>query len=126
MIPLCRAEGVGLIPWSPLARGRLARPWDSSPTARSATDEFGRGLYVEQDRAVVERVGEVAAARQVPRAQVALAWLLAQPGVSAPIIGATEPHHLTDAVAALDLRLDEDELARLQEPYRPHEVRGFS
>ncbi len=124
MVSLCLDQGIGVIPWSPLARGRLARPWNET-TARSETDEFGRKLYDEGDRPVVDRVGEVAEGRGVPRAQVALAWLLGKPGVTAPIVGATKPHHLDDAVAALDLELTPDEVASLEAPYRPHEVRGF-
>ena len=124
MLGLCREEGVGVIPWSPLARGRLARPWDET-TERSQSDEFGRTLYDESAREIVDAVGAVADRRGIPRAQVALAWLLAQPGVTAPIVGATKPHHLDDAVAALDVRLDEDELDALAAPYRPQEVRGF-
>jgi 1-deoxyxylulose-5-phosphate synthase len=127
MLPLCADRGIGVIPWSPLARGRLARGWDET-TARSQTDRFGSTLYGRQedaDRAVVDRVGEVASARGVPRAQVALAWLLSRPVVTAPIVGATKQQHLDDAVAALDLRLDETELARLEEPYVPHARAGF-
>jgi 1-deoxyxylulose-5-phosphate synthase len=124
MIPLCLDQGVGVIPWSPLARGRLTRDWDES-SARSETDEFGRSLYGEGDRAVVDAVAAVAEARGVPRAQVALAWLADRPGVTAPIVGATKPEHLDDAVAALDLELTDDEVARLEAPYRPHEVAGF-
>lgn len=123
MIPLCRDQGVGLIPWSPLARGRLARPWDTT-SARSETDEFGKTLYHEGDRAIVEAVGEVAAARGVPMAQVALAWMLGKPGVSAPIVGATKMTHLEDAVAAVDLRLDPAEVERLEAPYQAHPVAG--
>jgi 1-deoxyxylulose-5-phosphate synthase len=125
MIPLCRDQGVGLIPWSPLARGRLARAWEET-THRSENDRFGASLYDEDDRPVVDRVGEVAAARGLPRAQVALAWLLAQPGVSAPIVGATRPEHLSDAVAAVEVRLEDKEIEALEEPYRPHPVRGFA
>jgi 1-deoxyxylulose-5-phosphate synthase len=124
MIPLCLDQGVGVIPWSPLARGRLTRDWDES-SARSETDEFGRSLYDEGDRAVVDAVAAVAEARGVPRAQVALAWLADRPGVTAPIVGATKPEHLDDAVAALDLELSDDEVARLEAHYRPHEVAGF-
>ena len=124
MLPLCQDQGIGVIPWSPLARGRLTRDWDES-TERSQTDEFGRSLYDESDRPVVERVGEVATRLGRPRAQVALAWLLAQPGVTAPIIGATKPHHIDDAVAALDLDLDDADIEALREPYRPHPVIGF-
>jgi aryl-alcohol dehydrogenase-like predicted oxidoreductase len=124
MLPLCADSGVGVIPWSPLARGRLARGWDES-TERSSSDEFGRSLYVESDRAIIERVGDVAAQREVPRAQVALAWLLAKPAVTAPIVGATKLSQLEDAVAAVELHLSDKEVAALEEPYTPHEVAGF-
>jgi len=124
MAPLCLDQGIGIIPWSPLARGRLAREWDST-TARSETDEFGRTLYEENDRPIVDRVGELADKRGVSRAQIALAWLLSKPGVTAPIVGATKPQHLEDAVAAVDLELGEDEIAMLEEDYRPHGIRGF-
>jgi aryl-alcohol dehydrogenase-like predicted oxidoreductase len=125
MLPLCADEGIGVIPWSPLARGRLTRDWDES-TTRSETDEFGSRLYAEGDRVIVERVAEVAEARGVPRAQVALAWVLSKPVVSAPIVGVTKDRHLDDAVAAVDLQLSEEEIARLEEPYTPHPVVGFS
>ncbi|MCZ2824343.1 MULTISPECIES: aldo/keto reductase [unclassified Modestobacter] len=125
MLPLCADEGIGVIPWSPLARGRLTRDWDSQ-TDRSETDEFGSRLYAEEDRVIVERVAEVAEARGVPRAQVALAWVLSKPVVTAPIIGVTKDRHLDDAVAAVELRLSEEEIARLEEPYTPHAVVGFS
>jgi aryl-alcohol dehydrogenase-like predicted oxidoreductase len=125
MLPYCVDQGVGVIPWSPLARGRLTRPWNST-TSRSETDEFGKNLYIEQDRAIVEAVAVVAAARAVPPAQVALAWLLAQPAVSAPIVGATKPHHLGDAVAALDLKLTDSELESLASPYTVRAIAGFS
>jgi aryl-alcohol dehydrogenase-like predicted oxidoreductase len=129
MLGLCAAEGIGVIPWSPLARGRLARPWgEKGATDRAASDEFGKALYARTeaaDRAVVDRLGEVAAARGVPRAQVALAWLLGKPSVTAPIIGATRPHHLEDAVSALSVELTPEEVARLEEPYVPHPVLGF-
>ena len=124
MLPLCRDQGIGVIPWSPLARGRLARPWDET-TERSQTDEFGRSLYDESDRPIVDRVGEIADKRGVARAQVALAWLLSRPGVTAPIVGATKPRHIEDAVAALDVELTDDEIASLEEPYRPHRIAGF-
>ena len=124
MMPLCVDQGVGVIPWSPLARGRLTRDWDEA-TARSETDEFGKFLYSDDDRVIVERVAEVAAARDVPRAQVALAWMLSKPFVTSPIVGVTKNHHLDDAVAAVDLELSADEIARLEEPYRPHPVLGF-
>jgi len=126
MLPLCEAEGIGVIPWSPLARGRLTRDWDET-TERSRTDEFGKKLYsltADADRKVVERVAEVSAARGVPRAQVALAWVLHKPVVTAPIVGATKLHHLEDAVAALSLKLTPEEIARLEEPYVPHPVLG--
>ncbi|HET9692273.1 MAG TPA: aldo/keto reductase [Acidimicrobiales bacterium] len=125
MIPLCLDQGVGLIPWSPLARGRLTRPWDST-TARTETDEFGKRLYREGDKAVVEAVAAVAGERGVAPAQVALAWMLAQPGIAAPIIGATKLQHLEDAVGGLALKLTDDELRSLEEPYVPHAVVGFS
>jgi 1-deoxyxylulose-5-phosphate synthase len=124
MLPLCADQGVGVIPWSPLARGLLTRPWDTT-TARSQTDEFGKTLYGEADRAVVEQVAELARDRGVPQAQVALAWVLQQPGVTAPIVGATKPAHLADAVAAVELRLTDAELARLAAPYAPRAVAGF-
>jgi len=128
MLPLCATEGIGVLPWSPLARGRLARPWDErGGTRRAASDEFGNKMYTrteEADRAVVDRAAEVARARGVPQAQVALAWLLSKPAVTAPIIGATAPHHLEDALAALDLELSPEEIARLEEPYVPHPVLG--
>jgi len=125
MMPLCRDQGIGVIPWSPLARGRLTREWDAS-TARSETDAFGRMLYKDDDKVIVERVGEVAQARGVSRAQVALAWMLSKRSVSAPIVGATKAAHLDDAIAAVDLRLDEEEIKRLEEPYTPHPVAGFA
>jgi len=127
MLPLCIDQGVAVIPWSPLARGRLARPWNES-SARQETDEFGKHLYVdamESDRRVVEAVGAVADARGVPRAQVALAWLAQREGVTAPIVGASQPHHLSDAVAALSLILDSEEIDALEAPYVPHHVAGF-
>jgi aryl-alcohol dehydrogenase (NADP+) len=124
MLPLCRDEGVGVIPWSPLARGRLARPWDAT-TNRSETDRFGQTLYPESDRTIVERVAEVANERAVPMAQVATAWMLSKPGITAPIIGATKRHHIDDAVAAVELTLSDEEIRRLEEPYAPHPVAGF-
>jgi len=127
-LPLCASEGIGVIPWSPLARGRLTRDWDET-TNRTETDEFGKTLYtsaVDSDRKVVERVAEVAAKRGVPRAQVALAWLLSKPFMTAPIVGASKPNHLEDAVAAVSLKLSEEEISRLEEPYVPHPVVGFS
>jgi len=127
MLPLCLDQGIGVIPWSPLARGRLTRPWGVGTTNRAELDSFGRSLYGEQDadRAVIDQVGQVAEDRGVSRAQVALAWLLRQPGVDAPIVGATRMEHLDDAIAAVDLRLDDEEVEALQKPYVPHAVAGF-
>jgi 1-deoxyxylulose-5-phosphate synthase len=125
MLPLCLDQGVGVIPWSPLARGRLTRDWDAS-TKRSEDDKFGSTLYRDSDKAIGDRVAKVAAARGVPRAQVALAWVSRHPAVDAPIVGATKPEHLTDAIASLDLELTDDEVARLEEPYEPHAVAGHS
>lgn len=127
MLPLCEAEGIGVIPWSPLARGRLTRDWDET-TERSESDLFGRTLYqrtADADRKIVERVAEIAAEREVPRAQVALAWVLAKEEVSAPIVGASKPGHLEDAIAALELPLTDREIDRLEEHYQPHAVVGF-
>lgn len=128
MLPLCRAEGIGVLPWSPLARGFLAgnrRPGDFGETTRAKTDEFAHRLYYQDsDFEVVARVTEIAGRRGVPNAQVALAWLLQQPGVTAPIVGASKMSHLEDAVRALELVLDSEELAALSEPYRPHPVLG--
>jgi aryl-alcohol dehydrogenase (NADP+) len=123
MLPLCQDQGIGVIPWSPLARGRLTRPWDTR-TTRSETDQFGASLYRDEDAAVVARVLTIAERRGVPPAQVALAWLLAQPAVTSPIVGITRPEHLTDAVAAVDLRLTDDEIAELGADYVPHAVAG--
>ncbi|MDH4050558.1 MAG: aldo/keto reductase [Rubrivivax sp.] len=128
MLPLCRAEGIDVMPWSPLARGRLTRDWDAT-SARSETDAFGRTLYdktADADRKVVQALGAVAARLQRPRAQVALAWLLHQPGISAPIVGASKLAQLDDAVAALSLELAPEDIAELQAPYVPHAVVGFS
>jgi 1-deoxyxylulose-5-phosphate synthase len=127
MLPLCAAEGIGVLPWSPLARGRLTRDWDAS-TSRTETDETAEGLYAataDADRKIVERVAEIAQKRRVPRAQVALAWMPQKPVITAPLVGATKPHHLDDAVAALSLKLTPEEVAALEEPYVPHPVVGF-
>jgi len=127
MLPFCQDQGVGVLPWSPLARGRLTRDWDAT-TTRSENDGFGGTLYgqaVDADRRVADAVASVAKERGVPRAQVALAWLLHQPVVTAPIVGVTKDHHLTDAVAAVDLTLTGEELARLEEHYVPHAAEGF-
>lgn len=128
MLPLCRAEGIAVMPWSPLARGRLTRDWDAA-SARSETDEFGRSLYAktaEADRKVVEALGAVAARLGLPRAQVALAWLLGKSGITTPIVGATKLAQLDDAVAALNVQLAPEDIAALEAPYVPHAVVGFS
>ena len=126
MLPLCRDQGIGVIPWSPLARGFLAgnRTRDKSgETTRSKTDDFAHRLYYqESDFQVVDRVAELANRRGVRPAQIALAWMLQQPGITAPIIGASKPYQLEDAVAALDIRLSEEERRFLEEPYQPHSV----
>jgi aryl-alcohol dehydrogenase (NADP+) len=130
MIPLCREEGIGLIPWSPLARGFLTgnrRKEDFGETIRARTDEYAQHMYYqESDFTVVDRVTQIAHQRGVSNAQVALAWVLAQPGVTSPIIGASRMLHLEDAVAALQLKLDESELNVLAEPYQPHRVLGHT
>jgi len=129
MLPLCKSEGIAVIPWSPLARGRLARAWQSESTTRSQTDQFGNNMYArteEADKKVVDRLGQVAEQRGIPRAQIALAWLFTRPAVTAPIVGASKPHHLPDAVAALSIQLAPEEIAALEEPYIPHPVLGFN
>jgi aryl-alcohol dehydrogenase-like predicted oxidoreductase len=123
MLPLCQDQGVAVIPWSPLARGRLTRAWDDT-TARAQTDEFGATLYRDEDRAVVDKVAEVAARQDLSRAQVALAWLLAQPAVTSPIVGVTKPGHLADAVAAVEVELSAQELEELGAGYVPHSIAG--
>lgn len=123
MLPLCADQGVGVLPWSPLARGRLTRDWGTR-TDRSATDTFGSTLYLEGDHTIVDAVSRIAATRDVPRAQVALSWLLHQSPVTAPIVGASKPRHLEDAVASVELRLTEKELEELEQPYAPHPVAG--
>jgi aryl-alcohol dehydrogenase-like predicted oxidoreductase len=127
MLPLCEDQQIGVLPWSPLARGRLTRAWDEE-TERTRTDEFGKTLYGHQDsdRKVVDAVGRIAQARGVPRAQIALAWMLHKPAVTAPIIGASKQRHLDDAVAALDITLHDEDIHALEEPYTPHAVQGFS
>lgn len=127
MLPQCAAEGIGVIPWSPLARGRLTRPWDAT-SMRSETDEFGKRLFsrmVEADRQVVDRVTQVAEARSLPRAQIALAWLLSKPIITAPIVGATKLQHLDDALASVSVKLTAQEIATLEEAYVPHPLAGF-
>ena len=130
MMPLCAAEGVGVIPWSPLARGYVTRPWTEKPaTERAGSDAFGKTLYGKtrgSDRKVVEKVGEIAEKRAIPMAQVALAWMLSKPFVHSPIIGATKPRHLEDAVNALSVKLTPEEIKSLESPYVPHPVSGFS
>jgi 1-deoxyxylulose-5-phosphate synthase len=128
MMRVCAAEGIGVIPWSPLARGRLTRPWGSE-TKRSETDQFGKGLYAaseEADKQVTGRVGEIAERRGVPMAQVALAWMLTKPYITSPIVGATKPHHLEDAAAAVGLKLSAEEVRSLEAMYVPHPTLGFS
>src|SRR6266540_564774 len=129
MLPLCLAEGIGVLPWSPLARGRLARAWEAQrSTVRGQTDEYGKKLYSgteELDKQVVDRVGEIAKARGVPRSQIALAWLLHKPGVTAPIVGATKLHHLEETVASLDVKLSDTEIEALEASYVPHRIAGF-
>ncbi|WIM99264.1 aldo/keto reductase [Actinoplanes oblitus] len=124
MLPFCLDSGVGVIPWSPLAKGVLARG-RAAETRRAQRDPLVARLSQEEDFLVADAVAEVAAARAVPAAQVALAWLLAKPAVTAPIIGASKERHIDDAVAAVDLKLTEDEIARLEAPYRPHAVIGY-
>lgn len=127
MLPLCVDQKIAVMPWSPLARGRLTRAWDEV-SERQKTDEFGKTLYAQSedsDRRIVEQVAAVAKARGVPQAQVAMAWLLQKKGITSPIIGASKPAHLTDAVAALSLKLTGEEIASLEAPYVPHAVAGF-
>jgi aryl-alcohol dehydrogenase-like predicted oxidoreductase len=129
MLPLCADQGVGVLPWSPLARGRLARPWGEGGTKRTDADPFGKTLYSrteEADKAVVDRLGEVAKARGVSQAQVALAWMMQKPAIAGPIVGATKAHHLEDAAAAVTLKLSADEMKALEEPYVAHPVLGLS
>jgi aryl-alcohol dehydrogenase (NADP+) len=125
MMPLLLDQGVGSIPWSPLARGRLTRAWNEQ-TNRSENDEFGRALYSDVDRPIVDTVIDVAAQRGVTPAQIALAWVLSKPAVSSPIVGATKTQHLGDAVAALEIELDETEIKLLESSYQPHGVVGFA
>jgi len=124
MMPLCLDQGVGVIPWSPLARGLLTRDVSAS-TSRSETDEFGKTLYATANTMIIERVADIANQRGVSRAQIALAWVLHHPAVAAPIVGATKPHHLDDAIASIDIELTPDEIRSLEEPYTPQPVYGF-
>ncbi len=129
MLPFCQSEGVGVIPWSPLARGRLARPWQAEATKRLETDYFGKILYSqteEADRRVIDRVMELSRQRAIPPAQLALAWMLSKASITSPIVGATKPNHLEDAVSALSVRLSAEEIASLEAPYTPHPVLGFN
>jgi aryl-alcohol dehydrogenase (NADP+) len=125
MFPLCADQGIGVLPWSPLARGRLTRPWDEA-SERSSTDEFGQSLYRDDDRHIVDAVAAIAEQRGVPRAQIALAWVLRNPVVTAPLVGATKSHHLDDAVAATAISLTDDEAAALEGAYTPREPAGFA
>jgi aryl-alcohol dehydrogenase-like predicted oxidoreductase len=127
MLPLCADQGIAVMPWSPLARGRLTRAWNET-SSRQETDEFGKKLYTQfpdSDRLIVDQVSAIAAARSVPRAQVALAWLVQKKGVTSPIVGASKPDHLKDAVAAIALKLTAEEIASLEKPYVPHSIAGF-
>ena len=125
MLPLCADESIAVLPWSPLARGRLTRDWDET-TSRSETDEFGKKLYdPASDKAIVERVAALAGSRGLSRAQIALAWLLSKSVVTSPIVGVTKMAHLDDAIAAVDVELSAEEIASLEEPYTPHPVVGF-
>ncbi len=127
MLPLCADQGIATIPWSPLARGRLTRPWGES-TGRSLGDPRGSAIFGEQscDQVIVERVGELAARRELPRAQIALAWVMSKPPVAAPIVGARTLRHLDDALAAADITLTNEEVAYLEEPYTPHRADAFA
>jgi aryl-alcohol dehydrogenase-like predicted oxidoreductase len=124
MLRLCLSEGVGVTPWSPLARGRLARPWsDEQQTERGKTDNFAKKIFAKTldiDKPVIDRVNEIAHGRGLPPSQIALAWLLHKPVITSPIVGATKPHHLEDAIAALSVKLSEEEISRLEELYQPH------
>jgi aryl-alcohol dehydrogenase-like predicted oxidoreductase len=129
MLPLCREEKIGVIPWSPLARGRLARPWNGEGSKRLETDQFGKTVYgktADADRIVIERVTEMARQKNLPQAQIGLAWLLHQSGVTAPIIGATKLKQLDDAVAALDVKLSAADLKHLEDQYTPHPIAGHN
>ena len=128
MMGLCQAEGIGVIPWSPLARGRLARSTKAEGTKRLETDQFGKSMYSgteEANHKVIDKLTEVSARRSLPQATVALAWMLAKPYVDSPIVGATKPHHLEDAVRALEVKLSPEEIAELEAAYVPHPVLGF-
>jgi aryl-alcohol dehydrogenase-like predicted oxidoreductase len=125
MLPLCRADGIGVIPWSPLGGGKAARPWGGK-TARSTTDRYNKSMYEnDADKPVVDAIEQVAGSRGVPMAQVALAWVLQVPGVTAPIVGVSKQEHIDDAIAALGLKLTADEVSALEAPYKPKVVTGF-
>jgi len=128
MLPLCQDQKIAVIPWAPLAKGRLTRKpsKEQDETLRAQTDAFGKRLYSDEDLKIAQRVSDMAEARGLPMAQVALAWLLSKPVITAPIVGATKPHHLDDAVAALSVQLTPDEIHHLEEAYQPHPVIGFA
>ena len=128
MLPLCHDQQIAVIPYSPVAKGRLARKpsKERNETLRAQTDDVGKRLYTEEDLQIAQRVSDVAEARGLPMAQVALAWILSKPVVTAPIIGATKPHHLDDAVAAVSVQLTPDEIRHLEEAYQPHPVLGYA
>jgi aryl-alcohol dehydrogenase-like predicted oxidoreductase len=128
MLPLCQDQKIAVIPWSPLAKGRLARKpsKEQNETLRAQTDAIGKRFYSDEDLTIAQRVSDVAEARGLPMAQVALAWILSKPVITAPIVGATKPHHLDDAVAALSVQLTPDEIHHMEEAYQPHPVIGFS
>ncbi len=128
MLPLCKADTIAVIPWSPLARGLLSRPWKSETTKREQTDTFARKLFAATeaaDQRVVERLTELSRQRGLPQSQLALAWMLHKPVITAPIVGVTKLEHLDDAVQSVGVKLSEEEIARLEEPYIPHAVAGF-
>jgi aryl-alcohol dehydrogenase-like predicted oxidoreductase len=128
MLPLCQDQKIAVIPWSPLAKGRLARKpsKEQNETLRAQTDAIGKRLYTDEDLTIAQRVNDVAEARGFPMAQIALAWMLSKPVITAPIIGATKPHHLDDAVAALSVQLTPEEIHHLEEAYQPHPILGYA
>jgi aryl-alcohol dehydrogenase-like predicted oxidoreductase len=128
MLPLCQDQKIAVIPWSPLAKGRLARKpsKEQNETYRAQTDAIGKRLYSDEDLTIAQRVWDVAEARGVPMAQVALAWMLAKPLIIAPIVGATKPHHLDDTAAALSIQLTAEEIQHLEEAYQPHPILGYA
>jgi aryl-alcohol dehydrogenase-like predicted oxidoreductase len=128
MLPLCQDQKIAVIPWSPLAKGRLARKpsKEQEETLRAQTDAFGKSLYSDEDLKIAQRISDVADARGLPMAQVALAWMLSKPVITAPIVGATKPHHLEDAAAAVSVKLTAEEIKHLEEAYQPHPILGFA